>query len=62
MQNARLLARARQINNALQNRFSRILQVDPSLDASRVADSLLPVSQLYGFEMRYLHSRKHHEK
>lgn len=62
MQNVSLFARVRQIHNALQHRFSPSLQADPSLDASRVADSLLPVSQLYGFEMRYLHSRKHHEK
>lgn len=62
MQNVNLLSRTAQILSWLQNSFSQAVQIDEPLDAARVAESLLPVSQLYGFEMSYLHSRDHYEK
>lgn len=62
MQNVNLPGRTAQILSWLQNSFSQALQIDDPLDVARVAESLLPVSQLYGFEMSYLHSRDHYEK
>jgi len=62
MQHFNLRARAKQVLMALHRRFFQAVQLDEPMDVARVAASLLPVSQLYGFEMSYLYSRDHHEK
>ena len=38
------------------------LPLEESIDPSRLSESLLPIGQLYGFEMSYLRARAFSEK
>lgn len=62
MQHFNLRAGAKQLLMALQRHFFQAVSLDEPMDVTRVAASLLPVSQLYGFEMSYLYSRDYYEK
>ncbi|KAB8307565.1 hypothetical protein EH228_16490 [Erwinia endophytica] len=62
MQHFNLRAGTKQLLMALQRRFFQAVSLDEPMDVTRVAASLLPVSQLYGFEMSYLYSRDYYEK
>lgn len=42
--------------------LSSPLPLEESVDPSRLSESLLPISQLYGFEMSYLRARAFSEK
>lgn len=48
--------------SALGALFTFSVNAEEAVDVSRLAESLLPVSQLYGVEMSYLHLRATYDK
>lgn len=58
----RFLLTVRRSFSTILSRVFSAARSDEGIDASRIAESLLPVSQLYGFEMSDYRTREIYEK